>query len=448
MVFNSFKVKIFIRLILLVVTAFAAAICLYYFGFYYTTFIITAVFISLVVEFFRFANKTNQDLNHFLLSIKYGDYSQKYSPHPEKSLRELRETFNLVTEEFQRLKMEKETNYIFLQTAVEYIPIAMICYEEKSGNVLLLNNAAKKLIGVEYIPQISFLEKSNKRLINSIMAVEDGQQEFFKLGGEIQEDTISVIKRKITVADTSCFIVVIQNIRNELDLHEIEVWQKFVRVVTHEIMNSITPISSLTETLKEMVREEMKDMQHHASKEMLIDIQRGLDAIGNRCNSLTDFVSSYRKLTRIPLPQKKHFKVHDLFSRLQTLYGEDMLNNHIDFSVYLSDHDMELFADRDQLEQALINLVNNARDVVRGTKDAHIKLAAYAKGKNIELVVYDNGIKLDEDILDKIFIPFFSTKSGGSGIGLTLTRQLVINNAGTVFLSQQYEIGKAFHIKF
>jgi nitrogen fixation/metabolism regulation signal transduction histidine kinase len=425
-----------------------AALCLYYFGFYYTTFIITIIFFFLVFEFFRFANKTNKDLNHFLLSIKYGDYSQKYAPHPEKSLRELRETFNMITQEFQRLRTEKEEHHFFLQHVIEHVPIALICYEEDKGKVILFNQAAKRLTGIEYMPEMNFLSRSHPNLFKVISALGDGQQDLFKFMNASGEDVhISVRRHFISYGKTSCNLIMLQNLRTELEVHEIEIWQKFVRIITHEIMNSITPISSLSGTLKDLVNEEIKE-NITISKETLNDVKRGLEAIGNRCTSLTEFVETYRRLTRLPSPKKENFKVRDLFDRIQILYSENMLNNHIDFIIKMEDPRLELFCDIDQLEQAIINLVKNAVEELRETPDARIQLSAYTSKNRVELSIYDNGKKISHDILDKIFIPFFSTKEKGSGIGLTLTRQLVINNAGTIMLNQQAEIGKTFILKF
>ncbi len=446
--FNSFRFKIFARLILLVTTSMLAALCLYYFGFYYTTLIICIIFFFLVVEFFRFANKTNKDLNHFLLSIKYGDYSQKYAPHPEKSLRELRETFNLITQEFQRLRTEKEQNHFFLQHVIEHVPVSLICYEEEQGKVILLNQAAKRLTGIEFMPEINFLSRSHPKLFKIILGLSDGQQELFKFMNASGEDVhISVRRHFISYGKTSCNLIMLQNLRTELEVHEIEIWQKFVRIITHEIMNSITPISSLSGTLKELVNEEIKE-NITISKETLHDVKRGLEAIGNRCSSLSEFVETYRRLTRLPSPKKENFNIRDLFDRIQTLYGDSMLNNHVDFVIKLEDEKLELFCDIDQLEQAIINLIKNASDVLTDMSDARIQLSAYTSKNRIEISIYDNGKKIPQDILDKIFMPFFSTKEKGSGIGLTLTRQLVINNSGTIMLNQQVEIGKTFILKF
>ncbi|HYG52368.1 MAG TPA: ATP-binding protein [Flavobacteriales bacterium] len=446
--FNSFRFKIFFRLILLVSTAMLAALCLYYFGFYYTTFIITVIFFFLVVEFFRFANKTNKDLNHFLLSIKYGDYSQKYAPHPEKSLRELRDTFNMITQEFQRLRTEKEENHFFLQHVIEHVPVSLICYEEGQGKVILFNQAAKRLTGIEYMPEMNFLGRSHPNLFKVISSLGDGQQDFFKfMNANGEEVHISVRRHFISYGKTSCNLIMLQNLRTELEVHEIEIWQKFVRIITHEIMNSITPISSLSATLKDTVNEEINS-EIPISKDTLQDVKRGLEAIGNRCSSLSEFVETYRRLTRLPSPKKEPFKIRDLFDRIQILFSESMLNNRIDFNIKMEHEGLELFCDIDQLEQAIINLIKNAVEVLQETTDARIQLAAYTSKNRVELSIYDNGKKIPHDMLDKIFMPFFSTKEKGSGIGLTLTRQLVINNNGSIMLNQQTEVGKTFILKF
>lgn len=439
MVFKSYRVKLLVRLVVMLVFAFTGMACVFWFGFIYTTFIVLGLLVFSIVEFFAFSDKTNRELKQFLLSIKYHDFSTQYNASLDLSNKELRETYNIITTEFNRLKLEKEYNHIFLQSIVEQVPIGIISIVA-DGSIVLFNRAAKQSTGIEHLANIQQLQKVNDTLFKATQAAKTSGNQIVTFLKESEEHTLSITLEEIPVGNTVHSLYLLQNIKNELDKQEIESWQKLIRVITHEIMNSITPIASLSATLYESLQKQPVDA------ETLADITAGMNAIKNRSESLTEFVDSYRQIARVPKPDAKHFDIGDTVKRIVGLYENQAKEKGIAISCSIDNADLDVFADERQVEQVLTNMVNNAIDAVGS--NGKIALNAVQDEKNVTLTIADNGSGIDIEYLDKIFIPFFTTKQHGSGIGLTLSRQLLYNNRASVSVKSELGKGTVFIIKF
>lgn len=427
------------RLVVMLVFAFTGMACVFWFGFIYTTFIVLGLLVFSIIEFFTFSDKTNRELKQFLLSIKYHDFSTQYNASLDLSNKELRETYNIITTEFNRLKLEKEYNHIFLQSIVEQVPIGIISIVA-DGSIVLFNRAAKQSTGIEHLANIQQLQKVNDTLFKATQAAKTSGNQIVTFLKESEEHTLSITLEEIPVGNTVHSLYLLQNIKNELDKQEIESWQKLIRVITHEIMNSITPIASLSATLYESLQKQPVDA------ETLADITAGMNAIKNRSESLTEFVDSYRQIARVPKPDAKHFDIGDTVKRIVGLYENQAKEKGIAISCSIDNADLDVFADERQVEQVLTNMVNNAIDAVGS--NGKIALNAVQDEKNVTLTIADNGSGIDIEYLDKIFIPFFTTKQHGSGIGLTLSRQLLYNNRASVSVKSELGKGTVFIIKF
>lgn len=439
MVFKSYRFKLLTRLVVMLVFAFAGMACVFWFGFIYTTFIVLGLLVFSIIEFFRFSDKTNRELQQFLLSIKYHDFSTQYNASLDLSNKELRETYNIITTEFNRLKLEKEYNHIFLQSIVEQVPIGIISVVA-DGSIILFNRAAKQSTGIEHLANIQQLQKVNDTLFKATQAAKTSGTQIVTFLNESEEHTLSITLEEIPVGSTVHSLYLLQNIKNELDKQEIESWQKLIRVITHEIMNSITPIASLSATLYESLQKQPIDT------ETLTDITAGMNAIKNRSESLTEFVDSYRQIARVPKPEARHFDIGETVKRIAGLYENTAKENGVTISCHVDTADLDVFADERQVEQVLTNMVNNAIDAVGA--EGKISLHAVHDEKNVTLTIADNGKGIELDYLDKIFIPFFTTKQHGSGIGLTLSRQLLYNNRASVSVKSEVGKGTVFIIKF
>ncbi|MDR2286358.1 MAG: HAMP domain-containing histidine kinase [Prevotellaceae bacterium] len=218
---------------------------------------------------------------------------------------------------------------------------------------------------------------------------------------------------------------------------ETEAWQKLIRVMTHEIMNSVAPIISLSETISEQADEDLNEERYR-------ETMAAMQSIHRRSKWLLDFVENYRQLTRIPTPIMRYFSVNDLFKDIKNLFVKET----VPVSFYIRPDDIRLYADRSLIEQVLINLLKNALDACRNTDAPLISVYAFfEKGKSV-ITVTDNGRGIVPDALDRIFVPFFTTKQGGSGIGLSLCRQIINRHNGTISVVSEPYVKTVFTIKF
>lgn len=421
----------------MVVLAFACIASVFWYGFIFTTFVLFAFLLFSVVEFFRFSDKTNRELQQFLLSIKYHDFSNKYASDIDVSNKELRETYNMVTSEFNRLKMEKEFNHIFLQSVVEHLPIGIICCDG-NGDISLFNIAAKEYAQIEYLANFEQLEKVSPALYKALQTAKSSSSQTVTIQRDDVDQTLSVSSEEIPLGDGVFTLYLLQNIKNELERQEIESWQKLIRVITHEIMNSITPIASLSATLHQ-------SLQSPVDAETQADLLAGMNAIKNRSETLTQFVESYRQMARIPKPQARHFDMGEMLQRIINLHENTVKEKHISLQCSTAG-DLDVFADPAQIEQVLTNLVNNAIDAVGS--NGKINLTATRESNFVQVAIADSGQGISFENLDKIFIPFYTTKEHGSGIGLTLSRQLLYNNRASIFVQSEQGRGTVFTIKF
>lgn len=242
-------------------------------------------------------------------------------------------------------------------------------------------------------------------------------------------------------------LVSIQNIQSELEENELEAWQKLIKVLTHEIMNSVTPISSLASTVNNMLGK--SGHQHELEKEQISDIKEAVKTIEKRSAGLIDFVESYRNLTKIPKPNFEIISIHQLFNRIENLLKSDIEKNAIDFNKITNPATLEITADPSLIEQILINLILNSIHALNNVRDKKIKISGELSSRGrVILKVIDNGPGIPEEIQEKIFIPFFSTKKDGSGIGLSLARQIMRVHGGNIRVTSKPHKETVFSLTF
>jgi len=270
-----------------------------------------------------------------------------------------------------------------------------------------------------------------------------------------QDETLqlAIYVAEFKVANRIIKMATIKNIQSELEENEMESWQKLIRVLTHEIMNSITPIASLTQTLHYLisdVREKYKlTIAENSDTETIEEIELAIDTIHKRSTGLLSFVESYRDLTRIPNPKYSIFAIKDLFDNLKGLMKEELKKHKIECVTAVTPDNLELSADEQLIEQVIINLIKNAVQALEDTENPRIELKAFLDpyGK-IVIQLKDNGQGILPEVLDKVFVPFFSTKPKGSGIGLSLSRQILRLHGGTLTARSEPDVETVFTLKF
>lgn len=451
MVYKSFRINCIIRVLLL-----SASIFLFFFLLFRTT-LYTAIFIvGIIISYQIYAliyyiEKTNRDLARFFQSIKYADFSVSYKEKGlGSSFNALKTAFTEVVNAFRKARMEKEEHYRYLQTVVQHVGIGLIAFRP-DGEVELINTAAKRLLKISHLKNIKNLESFNRTLVETMFRLRPKESSLVRVEDNNEVLHLALYAAEFKLGAQKFSLVSIQNIHSELEEREMDAWQKLIRVLTHEIMNSITPIASLASTMNELVKESYKDMskEGESDTEALDDIHQALKTIQKRSQGLLHFVDAYRNMTLIPKPNFQIFQVKELFARVEKLMQADFSNKAVQFNSTIEPQNLELTADPELLEQVLINLLLNALQAVDKKKNAKIDLDAHLDGRGKLIIqVIDNGSGIEKENIEKVFIPFFSTKEGGSGIGLSLSRQIMRLHKGTISVHSEPNIQTVLTLLF
>jgi nitrogen fixation/metabolism regulation signal transduction histidine kinase len=415
--------------------------------------VITAVVLAFqIASMIRYLDKTNRELTSFLQSIRFAEFNRTFQIEGMGgSFNELNKAFNEVIQDFQRVRAEKEESFHYLQTIVQNIDVSVIAYSS-DGNIELINKTAKKLFQLSSIKNIKALEGLSPELVETLLGIKPGENKLVKVQFEDDILQLAIYATTIKVKDKLIYLVTIKDIQNVLEEQETEAWQKLIRVLTHEIMNSITPIASLSSTLDLMLKglvAENDKADLLISTETVGEIQEALQTITKRSTGLLHFVNTYRNLTRIPKPNFRLCQIRDLYTNIEHLMEEEIGRCGFEFVIRVEPENLEFTADEQLIEQVLINLLRNAIHALNGRPNGKIQLLAFVnKRGRITLQVTDNGPGILKDVLDKIFIPFFTTKPSGSGIGLSLSKQILRLHNATITAHSEPEVETVFTMTF
>jgi two-component system, NtrC family, nitrogen regulation sensor histidine kinase NtrY len=399
-----------------------------------------------LIEFIRFQKKTHEELNEFVEAIHYRDFSRYFDvKHASADIQSLRRGFNEINTTFKVISKEKETQYQYLQKILELIDTGILSYEMATGEIVWMNESLKNMLQLPYLKTIYSLEKRDRVLFEQISALEPGEN---KIGTVHLEKSFFKVLLSATAFQTDgkkYKLIAFQNVNEALDETESKAWQKLLSVMTHEIMNSVAPISSLADTLKNRLQRSIDEPNDPAALE---DIEIGIETIKRRSEGLLKFAQTYRNLNKITKLNLKQLYVRELFGNLHQLMQPTLEQKNIDLEIILRETDLSFEADPTLIEQVLINLIVNAIEAVKEQEHPRIVLSAETSGKKVVLKVADNGVGMPEELLDKIFIPFFSTKKSGSGIGLSLCKQIVMLHKGNIHVQSVEKTGTVFSLQF
>jgi len=451
MTFKNFKLNCVIRIFLISITLILFSYIIFNMNYSITPVLIALLVIVQISSLLHYVEKTNRYLTNFLESIKYSDFVRSFKIEGLGSAYdELVTSFNSVIEEFQKIRSEKETNYYYLLNVIQHIGIALISFR-KDGSIELFNNAAKRLFRINKLKNISELSSFGESFYQTLNSLKSEEKKLIKINIEDDILQLMVYAKEFKLKDRVITLVSIQNIQMELEEQELEAWQKLIRVLTHEIMNSITPISSLSATINKVLDpiDTTDNKPQEIDDETIIDMRNALRTINKRSTGLIEFVGTYRSLTHVPKPDFSIFPLKQLFKSIQVLMDDKLKENNIDFLVKIEPTNLELTADEKLIEQILINLINNSIHALKQQEEPIIQLKAQigSQGK-VMIQLIDNGCGILEDVIDKIFIPFFTTKQNGSGIGLSLSRQIMRLHGGTINVISEPENETCFTLRF
>lgn len=434
MISKYLYVNIIIRVILIVI--FCSLLGYFLFVDYSVRIAIVSLIalIFLTLNLISFLNTTNKKIKFFFDSVRNDDSSLSFPVDIKGSaLSELYESMNRVNRQIQRLKIENRQQEQYFQTLLEHLATGIITYDSR-GHVMHANSAAKRLLSAEVLTHLSQVERIDIKLYQTIINIKPFERRLVALNNERGETQLSLKATSIGLKGNEYIILSVQDIKHELDEKELESWMKLIRVLMHEIMNSITPITSLSESLSKIYSVNGDPVSPGDVTSKAIDTTlQGLNVIKDQGKGLMLFVESYRKLTRVPEPEKKLFKVNDLLGRVQILYDSLEKKQKIELLIKVMNPELEIFADQNLISQVLINLLKNALEANENNPAPIITLAANTDIDNRpELCVIDNGPGISEEKLEEIFVPFFTTKEKGSGIGLSISKQIMKVHGGNL----------------
>jgi nitrogen fixation/metabolism regulation signal transduction histidine kinase len=439
---NRFSINIFLRILILTIStiagvevwrnlgpipglAVAALICLQIYGMYY------------------YMNRINRKLTLFLESIRYEDFSIRFSADNKlgKTFRALNYQFNEVLEAFRQTRAEKEANLKYIDTIVQHISIGVLSFDAE-GRIELINPAAFRLLGIYRLRNIAELRSAHPDLPELLMQIHSGNKILYRTRTEQQ---LSIHAATIRLQGRLVKLISIQNIHAELQQKELEAWQNLTKILRHEIMNSVTPIVSLISTMQDIIEQDISP--ENRQQEAIMDLMEALETIKSRSKGIMNFVNAYRDYTTLPKPQFTNVNIKELITEVSNLLQADMKRAGVFFQSEVDSAGAEIHADMAQLQMVLINLIKNAMDALEHTDHPEIRLCATMITTNqVAITITDNGPGIDADAINKIFIPFYTTKRKGSGIGLSLSQQIIQLHGGQLKVDNTSNSGTTFSV--
>ncbi|HEX7493803.1 MAG TPA: ATP-binding protein [Bacteroidales bacterium] len=452
MLLNKFFTNVLIRVSFIVLTCVILGIVLPHLdrGYYYT---LTGIIFLIVFQTWLLVvlvNKTNADLERFFSSVQDHDSSVRFSGNTKNdSFRKLHERMNNLNAIIQDVKIENERTGHFMQSVVDHVDIGLLSFDI-DGKIEIYNRVAKRYLNVQQPQQLSSLKTTNEEIFNIITTIKPGQEILHKMKNDNLLESILIKATQLKFENNVIKLVSFQDITNELDKKELDSWQRLIRVLTHEIMNSISPITSLTSVISgyfKKVEDQNPIPLEKIDHQIVTKTLSGLNTIEETGKGLLDFVEKYRSLTSLPKPDLSKFTITGLFRKCKLLM-ESNISNSVKIIASVSPEDLAIEADYAQIEQILINLIKNAIEALSGKKNGTIHLKAFHADDYTIIQVEDNGIGISSDIIEDIFVPFYTTKENGSGIGLSLSKQIMQNHNGTISVDSVPNKGSKFTLKF
>jgi len=413
--------------------------------------IVLTVFIALqAISIVRYINYTNRELESFLAGLKFGDFQQSYTiSHLGPSFQALEKTLQFTVEKFKSLRAQKEQQAIYFQSLVQHIPIPFFIVHGDQ-RVEILNNATRRTFNVADITNTGELVDFGAGFQRDVLQIQPGESVLSTIELAGTQEYFIMTATQLTMGGRIHKLVSLQNVQGEIDATELATWQNLLRVTSHEILNSLAPVSSCAQTAKTLVDDAMdRGVADEHLQEDLADIRESLGTVLRRSEGLTRFIQSYRQLSRLPPPNRKSIRLETYFNRLESLVGGELARKKIELSFQHDPPSLAVVADEDMLDQALINLVRNAANALVDTQGARITVNAYTDSKQrTVLEVQDNGPGVPEALAEKIFIPFFTTQSQGTGVGLALVRYIMLSHGGKAVYDRTEQGGAAFRLIF
>ncbi len=354
--------------------------------------------------------------------------------------------FKSLSTKFHQIASKKEANHLFLNTVVEYAGVPMIAFEEKNQEVRLINEGAKELFKKPHFRKLSSPALIDQNLVKLFLKLENGENQLYRFEDESGWKELSIVAKRLQLQGGNYKLIALHNIKKELDEKELESWQKLIRVMTHEIKNSVIPISTLSEVLEQMLIPDQHNLiaLTDLTNEDEEDLKIGIKTIAKRSKGLAGFVNAYGEVAKIPIPKLSDCSLNQTILHVYELYKPvfTQANRFIELDIPTETFNTQI--DADLIEQVLINLIKNGLEAIDENGKVTISLSKTVRSFIID--VTDDGKGISNEVMSNIFTPFFTTKEEGSGIGLSLSRQIIRKHHGDLIVKSKVEIGSSFKI--
>lgn len=448
--FKKFSLLIIARSILAMLSLLVLAYFISQPGYHAASIILSATLAAQLYELVRFVTKTNAELVRFFEAARHADYSQRFDLSKlGAGFDELGQAFGDILKRLQQARHQQEESLRHIKAVVEHVPVPLISITT-DNHLTLWNNSARRLFSTHAVTKLSDLRQFHPDFAQQLTSLTPGERSLLTISIDGIQHQLSIAATEIIFAQQKETLISLQDIQSELDAAQLEAWQDLVRVLTHEIMNSITPVASLAKTTVDLVEDVAEQLaQQPELVDELSDIKDAVNTVARRSDGLMQFVSSYRRLTRLPPPNVKRVTVATLFNEVEMLACQRWQEKGIQYQFTVQPTSLTVDADRDMLEQVLINLLQNAEHAVVKSTEAQIMVNAKLNARGRVLIeVTDNGCGINSEVAEQIFVPFFTTKREGSGVGLALTRQIMLAHGGYVSLQSAPNLGSKFSLTF
>lgn len=446
---KNYYLQLVFRVLVITILAFLVAF-LWAYGYYYYAIPVLLLCIAQVVFLINFLNQTNLKIAYFFESLKNEDYTVRFPEETKpKTLKQLHQSLNKVNHLIRETQIKNREQENYYHEILKHAKIGVLTLNEK-GHILYANPSAKRFLCCDPLNHIRQLEKVDEKLYDFLAKVKPFERRLFQLTNERETSQLVLKSTQVVLHEETLQLITIQDINAELDQKETDSWMKLIRVLTHEIMNTIAPISSISESILNYYKNEngivsLENIDENHIKNTI----KGLEVIKNQGADLMSFVQSYRSILSVPKPDKSIIEVPKLLENVKVMISQESGFETIQFKIKTTEDNLEIFADEKQIMQVLINLTKNAMQSLQDKKSGVIELSSGINSENQKYItVKDNGDGISKELLGQIFVPFFTTKSYGSGIGLSLSKQIMQIHGGSLQVHSIPQIETSFTLFF
>jgi nitrogen fixation/metabolism regulation signal transduction histidine kinase len=449
MVFSRFIWSILAFVAAIVLTAIGLGIFMQRPGFPVTSSLLVLALILETATMVWYLTRIRRDLLRLINALLNDDPTMQFSRvRRDPYFNAIHAGFNSLISDFRLVRLDRESEQRFFEETVNHVQFGLVAFNEK-GEVKMVNRALLELFDLPDMQKLSALKKVSEDLPEFLSSFSPGRETLKKMEIEGRWHHLIFLSSGFVMRNEEITLVSVRDISREMDQNELDAWQKLLRVLRHEILNSISPIKLIAGNLSDRLQSEGELIAlENLKEEEITDIRTGLETIHRRASGLSVFLDAYTNLYRTPEYNPELSEVYPLLQRIRDLFKEQAEEQQTTLAVNCPDISLQLLMDERMLEQVLINLVKNALEAVVSRAIRHITLSASANFKSTVIAVEDSGTGIPKEQLESIFIPFFSTKESGTGIGLSFSQHVMRLHQGHIRVSSVAEKGSVFQLIF